>query len=416
MPNSVVDFVLPRRLGIPFRWLVASSWVSNLGDGIALAAAPLLVASLTNSPFLIALAPVLQGLPWLLFGFHAGAIADRFDRKRMVMFANAIRAVIVGALVVFIATGHVTIWIVLATSFLYGVAEVFADTAAGTLMPMIVDKPDLGTGNQRMQAGFLVGNQLLGPPIGAFLFALGHAWPFLTQVVAMLLALMLISRMQLTAAQAKQEGVDTSVPMRTSIVEGLRYIVRTPSIRTLALVILVFNITFAAPWGVLVFYTTDYLGMSAVGYGLLTTFGALGGILGTSLFGVLSKRFSFSLLMKVCLSSEVLMHLLFALNRSQWGAFALMFFFGAYAFVWSTVSTTLRQRIVPTELMGRVGAVMGVCVFGGLEIGWFLGGIIAELWGPTAPWWFAFIGSGLTLALIWGQLRHVTADDAKIDR
>lgn len=412
MPSKVVDFVFPQRLGIPFRWLVSSSWVSNLGDGIALAAAPLLVASLTNSPLLIALAPVMQGLPWLLFGLHAGAIADRFDRKRLVMFANGIRALIISVLVVFIVTGAANIWIVLATSFLYGVAEVFADSASGTLMPMIVDKPDLGIANQRMQAGFLLGNQLLGAPIGAFLFAIGHAWPFVTQVVAMLFALLLIWRMQLSAAAARGNNDEPHEPLRRSIAQGLTYIWHTPSIRTLALVILVFNVTWAAPWGVLVFYSTDYLGMDAAGYGLLTAASATGGIVATLLFGWLDKRFSYSLLMRVCLTSEVLMHLMFALNTTRWGAYALMFFFGAYAFVWATVSNTLRQRIVPTELMGRVGAVMAVCVFGGLEIGWLLGGVIAELWGPTAPWWFAFIGSGITLVLIWPQLRHVTTDAA----
>ncbi len=414
MPPHAVDVLFPARLGVPFRWLVSSSWVSNFGDGIALAAAPLLVASVTNSPLLISLAPVMQGLPWLLFGLHAGAIADRFDRKHLMMAANGIRAVIVAVLVGFIVTGTVNIWIVLGASFLYGVAEVFADSAGGTLMPMIVEKPDLGGANQRMQGGFLLGNQLLGPPIGAFLFAAGHAWPFVAEVVAMLFALLLVSRMQLGAVAPEADATEPKEPLRTSIREGLAYIWRTPSIRTLALVILAFNVTFAAPWGVLVFYATEYLGMDAFQFGLLTTASAIGGIIAVLSFGWLDKKVSYALMMRVCLTSEVLMHLLFAINRSVYGAYAIMLFFGAYAFTWATVSTTLRQRIVPRELMGRVGAVMAVCVFGGLEIGWLLGGIIAELWGPTAPWWFAFVGSGITLALIWRQLRHVAADDARI--
>jgi predicted MFS family arabinose efflux permease len=84
-----------------------------------------------------------------------------------------------------------------------------------------------------------------------------------------------------------------------------------------------------------------------------------------------------------------------------------MVMFGAYAFVWAAVSTTVRQRATPTQLQGRVASVYMVGLFGGLIVGQALGGIIASLWGLTAPFWFAFIGAGLTLALVWGQLDHV---------
>src|SRR6478609_5437719 len=167
--RGLVGLVVPRRMGPGFRWLLSSSWTSNVGDGIALAAAPLLVASQTDSAFLVALAALLQQLPWLLFGLWAGALADRLDRRVVVMVANALRALVVVALCVLIVTGHVSIGVVLAVTFLYGVAEVFADSASQTLLPMLVEPRDLGTGNARLQAGFLTANQLLGPPVGAFL-------------------------------------------------------------------------------------------------------------------------------------------------------------------------------------------------------------------------------------------------------
>src|SRR5690606_40808571 len=127
---------LPRRMGSGFRWLLASSWTSNVGDGTAPAAGPLLVASQTASAFLVALAALLQRLPWLLLGLWAGAIADRVDRRAVVMVANALRALVVVALCVLLGTGHVSIGAVLAVMFLYGVAEVFADSASQTLLPM----------------------------------------------------------------------------------------------------------------------------------------------------------------------------------------------------------------------------------------------------------------------------------------
>ena len=401
---SLGEIVAPRRMGRGFRWLLASSWTSNVGDGIALAAGPLLVASQTDAPFLVASAAMLQYLPWLLFGLHAGAIADRFDRRTLVMVANGLRALVVGALCVFIASGSVSIGVVLATMFVYGVAEVFADSASSTLLPMLVKHDDLGIGNARMQGGYLVANQFAGPPLGAFLFAAGMAWPFAAQVVCVSLAVVLVSRIALPALPPREGG---HPPVRRDILEGLRWIWGNPPMRTLALVILVFNITWAAPWGVLVLYATEHLKMGAVGYGMLTAASAVGGLGATLAFGWLERHVSFAALMRVCLSLEVLMHLAFALTTNGWIALAIMVVFGAYAFVWGTISTTVRQRVVPTELQGRVGSVNMVCVFGGMVVGQALGGAIAQVWGLTAPWWFAFAGAGLTLVLVWRQLGFI---------
>src|SRR5215203_4882632 len=142
-------------MGTPFRWLVGSSWVGNLGDGIALAAGPLLVASQTSDPLLVALAGLLQRLPWLVFGLYAGAIADRLDRRVLVAVCDGLRAIVLVLLSLTIVSGFVDIAVVLVAMFLMGVAEVFADTATRTLLPMVVDRDDLGIGNARLQTGFV---------------------------------------------------------------------------------------------------------------------------------------------------------------------------------------------------------------------------------------------------------------------
>lgn len=220
---SLGQLIAPRRLGTDFRWLLASSWTSNIGDGIALAASPLLIASLTPSPLLVAAGAMMQFLPWLLFGLLAGAVADHHDRRRLVMLVNGVRAVVVLALCVFLLTGHATVWLVLATAFLYGTAEVFADSAGSTLLPMLVRPADLGVGNARMQAGHLVANQLAGPPLGAFLFALGSFWPFLLQVLCVSLAVLLISRIARTPAPSG-EGGRPRESKAAAVREGLRWL------------------------------------------------------------------------------------------------------------------------------------------------------------------------------------------------
>lgn len=404
---GILDRLVPPRLGREFRRLLAAFYAGQLGDGIALAAGPLLVASQTDSAVLVALAAALQRVPWLLFGLHAGAIADRLDRMSVVVAANVVRIGVLAVLVGSIATGWVNVWVVLATMFALGVAEVFADSAHATLLPMLVAKRDLGVANARTMGGFLVINQLAGAPVGALLFGLGTAVPFGAQALTLALAVVLIRRVSLPAMPART--VDTHVLQ--DVREGLAWLWRAPAVRTLALTILLFNVTWGAAWGVLVLYATDLLGMSEVGFGLMTTMTAVGGIVSTLSYDRIERRFSLAVVMKTCLVAETVMHLVLAVNRSQVVALLVMFLFGGYAFVWGTLSNAVRQRVTPTEFQGRVGSVYRVGLFGGLVVGQLLGGVIADVWGLAAPYWFAFGGSALVLALLWRQLPLVVHAD-----
>jgi len=186
--------VVPTRLGRSFRWLLSAAVVENAGDGVALAAGPLLVASQTRDPFLVSLALLSQYLPVLLFGVIGGAAADRLDRKRMVVAVNLVRAAVLVLLVTMIATGTVSIAIILVTLFILGTAETFADSASSTLLPGLVAREDLGIANARMQGAFLLTNQLVAPAIGAFLFAAGMALPFAANAAAFALSAVLITR------------------------------------------------------------------------------------------------------------------------------------------------------------------------------------------------------------------------------
>ncbi|WP_456844473.1 MFS transporter, partial [Cellulomonas sp. P5_C6] len=181
--SQIVDVVVPPRLGTRFRWLLASSWSSNLGDGIVIAAGPLLVASRTDDAFLVALAALLQWLPPLVFGLWAGALTDRLDRRRLVILVDSLRTVVLVLLAVAVATDVASILLVLTAMFLLGTAETFADNASSTLVPMLVKRDDLALANSRIQAGFVTVNQLVGPPLGAFLFAAGQALPFAAEAI-----------------------------------------------------------------------------------------------------------------------------------------------------------------------------------------------------------------------------------------
>ena len=408
----LLETVVPARLGTPFRWLLASSWVSNLGDGLALAAGPLLVASQTTVPLLVALAGLLQRLPWLLFGLYAGVLADRLDRRLVVMTADVLRALVLVVLVVSVATDRVNIAVVLVVMFLLGTAETFADTTTVALTPMVVGKRDLGIANARIMGGFIVANQLAGPPIGAALFAAGTAWPFAAQAVLVALGVVLVSRVVLPRHGVDRQAAPTRV--LDDIREGWRWLRHSPPVRTLALTIVTFNITFGCAWAVLVLYSRDRLGLGEIGFGLITTVSALGGLVGTAAYGWLERHLGLALIMRVGLVIETLTHLVLALTTWAWLALAVFFVFGAHAFVWGTTSTSVRQRAVPTEMQGRVGSVYMLGVMGGMVAGAAIAGPLANRWGITAPFWFAFGGSAVILALIWSQLGHIAHADEEV--
>jgi MFS family permease len=409
--SRIVEAVVPARMGSAFRWLLGSTVVSNLGDGIGLAAGPLLVASETQDPFVVALAGLLERLPWLLFGLWAGVLADRLDRRLLVVAVDGARAVVLAVLALTVVTGAVNVPVVLGTMFLLGLAEVFADTASGTLLPMVVGKGDLGIGNARMMAGFVTMNQLVGPAVGALLFTAGRSWPFLTQAVCVALGAVLIARMRLPVVPRAER-----TKVWRDITEGLRWTWGNAAVRTLTLTIVTFNVTFGAAWSVLVLWSDQRLDSGPVGFGLLSTFFAVGGILGTLIYDRLERRFSLGNIMRGGLIIETATHLALALTTIPWVAFVFMFVFGAHAFVWGTVSRTIRMRTVPMELQGRVGSLYMIGVFAGIVAGQAIGGVVARVWGVTGPFWFAFVGSAVILALIWRELMLIAhAAEEEVD-
>ncbi len=404
--RAPVEAVLPARLGTPFRWLFASSVVTNVGDGLLLAAGPLLVASETRDPLLVAAAVFLQQLPVLLFGVLAGAWSDRVDRRRLVLVVDLLRAAVLVALTVTITTGVVDIATVLATMFVLGTAETLADIAGSALLVETVERADLGVANARLQGGFITANQLMGPPLGALLFSVARPLPFGVTAICAAAGAVLVTRVTLRPRPAP----DRSRALRQDVAEGVVWLWRHPAVRTLTLTIVLFNVTYGAAWSVLVLYGQEQLGLGEAGYGWLTFCIAAGGLAGTASYGWLERAVGLAGLMRAGLVVETFTHLGLALTTEPALAFAVMFVFGFHAFVWGTTSRTIRQRSVPVELQGRVGSVYLIGVYGGMLVGAPIGGLLAREWGVAAPFWFGFVGSALLVALLWRALAHVAHD------
>jgi MFS family permease len=410
--RDLIARVAPPALGRDFRWLWAQATITNLGDGMLLAAGPLLVTTITREPFAVAASVFLQHLPWVLFGIPAGAIIDRVDRRRLTIGVNVLRGAVLLALTASILTGTIDLWIIFLTVFLLGTAEAFTDNASSALVATHVPKEHLGVANSRMSGTGILGNQLLGPPLGAILFGVGMAIPFGVDAICVLLGAVLVSRIATTVAPV--------VPperrhIRHEIADGARWLWHHPPIRALALTIFSFNVTFGMTYGLYVLLAKERLGLDDLGYGLLLTVAAIGGIAGSVAYPTLERRFSLATLMRAGLLLETVTHLIFAVTTLPIVAAATMLLFGVHETIWGTTSTTVRQRTVPSSFLGRVTSVYMLGLFGGLVIGSIIGGAVAQRFGITAPFWLAFVGSALILAVIWRTLDDIAhapiADD-----
>jgi predicted MFS family arabinose efflux permease len=215
--------------------------------------------------------------------------------------------------------------------------------------------------------------------------------------VCMALGALLVSRVALTTLPEPAERK----AIRHEIIDGVRWLWRHGPVRTLTLTVMMFNVTFGAALAVEVLYAKQRLGLTALGFGVLITVGAVGGIVGTSAYGLLERRVGIANLMRAGLIIETLTHLSLALTTVPVVAMAVLFVFGIHESVWSTTVMTVRQRSVPHEFQGRVGSVYLMGLQGGLVVGAALGGVIAKVWGVTGPFWFAFVGSALILLSMW---------------
>jgi MFS family permease len=402
--RSLAALLLPDRLGADFRKIWPASIISNLGDGAMLAAGPLLVASITNAPVAVGAAAFVQQLPWLLFALFSGALVDRLDRRLMIVVADLFRAAVLAALGVAVLIGTAPLWAVYLSLFLLGTAETLADNASGALLVNAVPKEHLGQANARLFASGTVLQQLGGPPLGALLFAVGSGVPLVFDAVTFAAAAALIARVAVRPAPPDSPGT----ALWTEVRAGVHWLWHHAGVRTLALSILVMNITLCAAFATWVLFAQERLGLSDTQFGLLVSAGAVGGVFGMPVYHLLEPRVGPLTLLRAGLVIETTVHLVLALTRSPWVAGATMAVFGVHAVVWGIVSTTARQLATPEPLMGRVNSVYLLASIGGAAIGSALGGVLAQRFGLAAPFALAFVAMALMTVVAWRPLRHVS--------
>jgi Na+/melibiose symporter-like transporter len=393
-------------LGPDFARLWGASALTNLGDGALVAAGPLLVASLSSSPLAVAAAAALQTLPHLLFSLVSGALVDRLPRRGVLAAANLARGTVLVLLFAVLLSGEAALWLVYAAVFVLGVGETLADTAYGSLLPSVVHRDALGRANARLALTFSLNNQLVGPPLGALMFAALAALPFGFDALAYLVSVLLVLRIRpvLSDLPERSGPAGPRTTLRAEVARGLAFVWGTPGLRVLCGCILVMNLAGVGAFAVWVLYAREHLGLSETGFGLFVAAGAVGGVLGSQVYGWLEVRLGRAFLLRWGLVVEAATYSALALTTDGLAAGAVMVLFGAHTVVWGTAATTVRQRLTPDRLLGRVGGVYRLADLGGAALGAVAGGLLAEYAGLLVPFWVAAAAVGLLAVSAWRPL------------
>jgi MFS family permease len=395
-------------LGRNYLTLWSSSAAANLADGIFQVALPLMAVSLTTSPALIAGVSIAGRLPWLVFVLIAGALADRLDRRRTMRNVQLLRVVVLGGLTMLALMGGLSLPVLYVTAFVLGVGETLFDTAAQSIMPTIVAREQLNVANGRLYAVELVMNQFVGPPLGGLLVAISVPLALSGSVIAYAIAALGLALM-VGDFRARSEGPRRS--MVSEIREGLRYLFHHRVLRSLAIMVAVMNLATSAVFAVFVLYVVrpGPMELDAFGYGVLMSGFAVGAIVGTVTEPAAERRLGRSdllFLMVIVSAATILLPALTASAAVVFGALALS---GLTTIWWNIVTVSLRQRITPDRLLGRVNAGYRLFAWGSTPIGALLGGLVAEAFGVVAVFVVASLGILPLLAL------RATLSDAALD-
>lgn len=369
------------RLSAGYWRLWWATGVNSVGDGAFAAAVPLLAVTVTRDPRLVSIVSAATYLPWLLLSLPAGALVDRHDRVALMWRAQAIQALIAAVIAVLAAFGQIGIPVLAIIAFGLGACTVVFANAAEAVLPDIVDESLLHKANGHQQVITTVGLQFAGPPAGSLLFAVAVALPFSVDAASFALSAALLA----TLPRRRRERIEHP-PMRTAIADGLRWLARHRLLRTLAILLGVNTFCFQLGNVSLVLLATQTLRLDTPGYGLLLAGAAIGSLLGGLVSARLVQRMGELSALLAALITNVVIFVGIGLSPNVIVLGALLAVNGFVITLWSIVTVSLRQRIVPSEMLGRVNSVYRMLGWGLIPLGALAGGLVAHAFGLRAPY------------------------------
>jgi len=392
------------RFRTPFARYWLSGFLADFGDGVRLAAFPLLAAGFTRSPTAVAAVTAVQGLPWLVLGAGLGVLADRTDRRRLMVIVDVARAAIIAGLAAAILARSAGLVLIYLTAFTTGLGSALRDTAAGACVPRLAGPADLDRANARMIAGQVVGNELAGPAAGGWLFGLATVLPFAVNAgtlgIAVLLLLTLPSVFRPVSQPARQRPATSLAALRQELAEGLGWLRRHSAIRDVTIAVGIMAAMDAAWIAVLVLYVIQTLHQRPGMYGLLLATAAAGGIAAGGLGPRITRRLGpwRSLLTAglVMAASQTVL----GLTANVIIAAAMLAASSAAWVLFDMTTVTMRQRQVPDNLLGRITSLYRTALQGSQALGALAGGLVAAAAGIRATMLIGALPIAATVILL----------------
>jgi MFS family permease len=365
-------------------WKVwSATGFSNLGDGLYQITLPLLAAQLTRSALLIAMLGVMSSLPWLIFALQAGSIVDRSDRRKVMLWVNGGRLLILLCLTLAVMTGHASLPLLYLAALLLGIGETLVDTALTSIVPSVVAKDRLTRANARINAAQTVTNTFIGPPLAGYLAGLSFAIATGSSTLMYLMAGFALFLMRGSFRVSPSTDPQTKGRGWRHVTEGLRFLWKDHLIRDLTLFTASMNLFWSGWSALIVLYTVKPgpIGLSEFEYGIFLTAMAIGGLLGSAVCERLQKRLGTRNALALDFVGTILLVGVPALTTNAIAVGTAAFFAGMGATVWVILVASIRQHLVPGELLGRVYSASRFVSWGIGPIGAVLAGFVAEIWG-----------------------------------
>lgn len=405
---------MPERRQLPgayWRQWIASG-ISNVGDGMNTAAMPLLAYSLTDDSRTIALVSFASFLPWFLLALPVGVYVDRFDRRRLMVAANVVRAGLFLIVSVSAATGRLSIEMLLALLLVVGCCEVVFDSSAQAFLPAIVEPEQLPRANGILFATEVIGNGFIGLPIGAWLWVAAVGVPFGVNAAALALAAMLVVSIR-TPPRISSVDTTPTAGFLPQLKEGLVWLRRHRLLRTLAIMLGLTNMAHTMGTALLVKFAAEELNVTGTGYGVLLAFMSVGAIVGGLGGDRIGGRFGERRALLAAYGTFGLCMLGFGLAPTAAVLALVAIVEGVAGTVWNVITVSMRQRVIPSELFGRVNSAYRWIGTGSITLGAIIGGQIAHLAGLRAPY---LVGAAITFVALAIGARVVSEEIDQVDR
>ena len=392
-------------LGPRFRRLWTASATSNIGDGLYMTAVPLLAASITRDPLLVSGVIVSLFLPWLLFALPGGALVDRMDRRLAMARTGVFRTLVLGGLTLTVGLGVVNIWIVYLAVFLLGSAETIYESASRAMLPAVIERGRLDSGNGKLQGAQVIAQEFVGPPIAGVLFAISTGLPLLLATVAFSIAALLISTMGGSYVPVRASG--NTPNLRREIAEGLRWLRGNALLRRLALLGGVLGFASGASNGVMVLFSLEILGLDETGFGLLLAGLTVGSVIGTVVAAPVARRFGRGPALLAGWSLGVIGYAGFGLSSNAiiGGTFFALAALGTMA--GNVLTMSIRQSVIPEHLFGRVQGAWRTVIWGAMPVGALAGGALARVAGLRAPFLLEAVAFAVVCVGAWPLLKNL---------